>query len=136
MVMMWRASRRLISKRTRFPAVDSRNVAVSDANGTSEFLHVVNAAAWSGLRSYAIMTIEPPVIERTHVRTVRLDDDLPEGYMPSLIKITVRGPFQSAGDLTVPFRSLRQSSTSPGTCSMETTDSADLPSPCRSMVWS
>ena len=54
---------------------------------------------------------------------------------PSPVTPSLR-PFQSAGDLIVPDRSERHSSTSPGACCSWTTDSVCLPLPCRSIVWS
>ena len=75
----------------RFPEVDAREVAVADANGESGFLFIENDAGWSALRRYAWQTRHPARIRELRVRTVRLDDDLPLGFVPRLVKIDVNG---------------------------------------------
>jgi FkbM family methyltransferase len=73
----------------RFPGVDVRCAALSDVDGQSSFTHVKNLPSSSGLRQ---TTYErAPDIETIIVRTERLDDHLPERYVPSLIKIDVEG---------------------------------------------
>jgi FkbM family methyltransferase len=74
----------------RFPDRDVRNLAVSDECGRTDFAHVRSAPGWSGLRAYDVPLAQPD-IETIEVRTTRLDDDLPNGYIPSLIKIDVNG---------------------------------------------
>jgi len=73
----------------RFPTVDLREAALSDRNGESTFQWVRNMEAHSGLfrRRYP----GEPDIEQITVRTERLDDHLPIGYVPNLIKIDVEG---------------------------------------------
>jgi hypothetical protein len=66
-----------------------RQAAVSDAAGESSFVRVAGDAAWSGLREYE--QIGGAAKETITVPTVRLDDDLPPGYVPALIKIDVNG---------------------------------------------
>jgi len=73
----------------RFPQVDARNAAVSDTAGEADFMHVSNAPGWSGLRAYDIQV--EARLETITVPSVRLDDDLPAGYVPTLIKIDVNG---------------------------------------------
>lgn len=76
----------------RFPAVDVRRSALSDESGTAEFAHVVEAPAYSGLRERRDLPAEfADAVERIEVRVERLDDDLPDGYLPALIKIDVEG---------------------------------------------
>ena len=76
---------------TRFPNADIRNCALSNFNGRTSFMHVVNSPAWSGFRSYDIQTPDPPRTEMLEVDAVRLDDDLPPNYQPHLIKVDVNG---------------------------------------------
>src|SRR5438445_6207964 len=76
--------------RERFPHIDARNAAVSDSAGEVEFVHVRNAPGWSGLRQYDI-AVASPEMETIRGRTVRLDDDLPEGSVPDFVKIDVNG---------------------------------------------
>jgi len=73
----------------RFPSVDVRQAALSDQNGTASFNWVKNAEPYSGLyrRPYPVA----PDIEGITVRTEKLDDHLPDGYVPHLIKIDVEG---------------------------------------------
>jgi FkbM family methyltransferase len=72
-----------------FPDVDIRDAALSDSAGEATFQHVVSADGYSGLqrRTYP-GEVE---IEEITVRTARLDDELPEGFAPALIKIDVEG---------------------------------------------
>ena len=66
-----------------------REAALSDEDGESTFVHVVDLPEYSGLRerSYPreVMT------EAITVRTERLDDHLPDGWLPALVKIDVEG---------------------------------------------
>ena len=75
----------------RFPQVDVRRAAASDAAGEAEFTHVLNAPAYSGLRRRADLPADAQEVERIPVRLEKLDDALPEGYVPNLIKIDVEG---------------------------------------------
>jgi FkbM family methyltransferase len=75
--------------RSAFPSVDVRQAALSDADGQTSFNYVKNMPGMSGMhrRNYP----REPQIERLTVRTERLDDHLPDGYVPDLIKIDVEG---------------------------------------------
>ena len=75
--------------RCAFPAVDVREIAVSDENGTASFVHVRSNPEMSGLRERDYPG--PQQTERMTVRTCRLDDALPDGYVPALVKIDVEG---------------------------------------------
>jgi FkbM family methyltransferase len=75
----------------RFPDVDVRRVALSDAAGDAEFAHVLDAPAYSGLRERGDLPAGAGEVRRIEVRTERLDDALPEGYAPALVKIDVEG---------------------------------------------
>jgi FkbM family methyltransferase len=74
-----------------FPGVDVRNAACSDEAGSAEFTHVLNAPAMSGLRQRADLPAHAQEVERFTVRLDKLDEALPEGYVPSLVKIDVEG---------------------------------------------
>lgn len=74
-----------------FPQVDVRNAACSETAGSAEFTHVLGAPAMSGLRQRADLPAHAQEVERFDVRLERLDDALPEGYAPSLIKVDVEG---------------------------------------------
>ena len=75
--------------RSRFPEVDVREVALTDYNGEAQFKEVVSFPALSGLHD---RELGPDQHFRTiTVRTARLDDELPEDYAPSFIKIDVEG---------------------------------------------
>lgn len=65
-------------------------VACSDADGESEFQHVVGDAGYSGLRrrSYPRADLE---VRPIRVRTVRLDDELPADLRVHAMKIDVEG---------------------------------------------
>lgn len=74
---------------TRFPQADVRDAALSDRAGEATFQHVVSADGYSGLQR---RTYPGHVdIQEITVRTARLDDELPEGFAPALIKIDVEG---------------------------------------------
>lgn len=76
---------------TRYPQVDVRNAACSDEAGTAEFTHVLNAPAMSGLRQRADLPAHAHDVKRITVQLDKLDDALPDGYVPSLVKIDVEG---------------------------------------------
>jgi FkbM family methyltransferase len=73
----------------RFPDVDVRNAALSDHRGEMEFFRVKHAPSQSGFRTEpdgAAAGAEPLA-----VAVEPLDDALPEGFVPALIKIDVEG---------------------------------------------
>lgn len=74
--------------RSRFPGVDVRNAALSDHGGEATFAHVRSAPAQSGFRATGP---EAGGFEEITVRVERLDDSLPEGFVPALVKIDVEG---------------------------------------------
>lgn len=73
----------------RFPSVEVRQAALSNQQGEATFNYVKNLPGYSGLRK--ISYPRQPQIEILTVRTEKLDDNLPEGYIPNLIKIDVEG---------------------------------------------
>jgi FkbM family methyltransferase len=73
----------------RFPAVDVRCAALADVAGESSFTHVKSHPGYSGLRQRDYRGTEE--LEQIRVRTERLDDVLPEGFVPAFIKIDVEG---------------------------------------------
>lgn len=77
--------------RRDFPAVEVRNAALSDETGTTSFIHVEAAPEYSGMRERAYPGYEDAPRRVLTVRTERLDETLPEGFHPSLIKIDVEG---------------------------------------------
>jgi FkbM family methyltransferase len=73
----------------QFPEMDVRQRALSDEEGTTTFVHVRDAPAYSGLKQPT-----HPVgmtTETITVRTERLDEHLPGGWMPGFVKIDVEG---------------------------------------------
>jgi FkbM family methyltransferase len=75
--------------RIAYPQVDVRQAALYDEAGDAEFTLVPDDPGYSGLRERAY-----PAEYRTEkipVRLERLDDVLPEGYAPDLIKVDVEG---------------------------------------------
>ena len=73
----------------RFPSVDVRAVALSDADGETTFTYVTERPWVSGFRR-GHHSVDARIASIS-VRTERLDDHLPEGYVPHLIKIDVEG---------------------------------------------
>lgn len=81
----------------RFPAVDVRNLALGDRNGQAQFMRRPEPALSS------LETVPPgedpetwrgPIHDQAQRETVavrRLDDELPAGFTPALIKIDVEG---------------------------------------------
>jgi FkbM family methyltransferase len=74
---------------SQFPQVDVRPVALSDANGETTFTYVRDRPWVSGFRERDMRGGN--TLETIRVRTARLDDDLPDGYVPLFIKIDVEG---------------------------------------------
>jgi FkbM family methyltransferase len=75
----------------RLPGVCVRNVALGDVPGEVDFVHVLDRPGWSGLKLRP--TPDGPDA-RTEILTVtleRLDDALPDDYVPTVIKIDVEG---------------------------------------------
>jgi FkbM family methyltransferase len=74
-----------------FPGVDIRQRALSDADGATSFVHVLDEIydGYSGFKE-----VPYPVEVRTEqitVETERLDDHLPDGWLPDFVKIDVEG---------------------------------------------
>lgn len=76
--------------RAEFPDVDVRQKALSDEAGESGFSHIVDLPAYSGLRLRSLPEGEHEIRE-IEVQRERLDDALPDGFAPALIKIDVEG---------------------------------------------
>jgi FkbM family methyltransferase len=77
--------------RRAFPQVDVRDVALSDAAGRAEFAYVPGAPPYSGFRRRADLPRGAGDVQHIVVETARLDDVLPAGYVPSLLKVDVEG---------------------------------------------
>lgn len=75
----------------QYPNVDVRNAACSEEAGEAEFTHVVGAPAMSGLRQRADLPGHAQDVVKFPVRLDKLDEALPEGWVPSLVKIDVEG---------------------------------------------
>jgi FkbM family methyltransferase len=75
--------------RRRFPMVDVRQMALSDHQGRSSFVHAVSHPYLSGLRQRP--TREKLVTEAIDVELTTLDSALPKGYVPNVIKLDVEG---------------------------------------------
>jgi FkbM family methyltransferase len=73
----------------RFPDVDVRCAALSDRAEERDFVYVTTLPGWSGFRARPYPGDQST--ETIRVRTERLDDVLPEGFAPALIKIDVEG---------------------------------------------
>lgn len=75
-----------------FPEVEVRQTALSDREGAADFAFVRDSPAYSGLRERADLPRGAAgTVERISVRTARLDDVLPDDYVPALVKIDVEG---------------------------------------------
>jgi FkbM family methyltransferase len=76
--------------REEFPDVAVHQLALADTPGPAAFVHVCSNEAFSGLlrRPYPR---EEEELELIRVETARLDDLLPAGYAPSLVKIDTEG---------------------------------------------
>ncbi|HYI21518.1 MAG TPA: FkbM family methyltransferase [Candidatus Limnocylindrales bacterium] len=75
--------------RREFPAVDVRQAALADSSGEADFQHALDEPGWSGFR--ARPTPGSSSFERLTVKTERLDESLPVGVVPAVIKIDVEG---------------------------------------------
>jgi FkbM family methyltransferase len=75
--------------RREFPEVDVRQAAVSNEGGEVSFQFVASNPQLSGIRRRDYPHGE--TVQAIKVRTVTLDADLPEGYVPDFIKIDVEG---------------------------------------------
>ena len=80
----------------QFPGVEVRQAALSDREGEAPFIHVLGAGNQGysnlvdgGLKKPAYRRELPT--ETIMVRTERLDDHVPEGWLPHIIKIDVEG---------------------------------------------
>ena len=74
-----------------FPQVSVREAALSDTSGTATFVYVDSAPEFSGLRERAYHEQTNVQSHKITVRTERLDDVIPDGWTPSLLKIDVEG---------------------------------------------
>ncbi|HWI74459.1 MAG TPA: FkbM family methyltransferase [Baekduia sp.] len=75
----------------RHPNVCVRAVALSDAGGTATFTHVLDRPGWSGFKPRPTPDGAAARTQTITVPTERLDDALPDDYVPALIKIDVEG---------------------------------------------
>ena len=80
--------------RTQFPQVEVREAAVSNRRGTEEFVYVESNPTYSGLKERNYPQGEQEQLKRITVPTEDLDSSLPEGYVPTLIKVDVEGAEQ------------------------------------------
>jgi FkbM family methyltransferase len=80
-----------VALQRRLPGVCVRNVALGDAPGAFPFTHVIDRPGWSGLRPRPTPDGDAARTETITVTVERLDDALPEDYVPALIKIDVEG---------------------------------------------
>lgn len=78
--------------RRLYPQVDVLELALSDRSGEADFVHVTTLPSWSGLRRRPYPPrVRDGDLEVLRVRTERLDDVVPVGYVPHLVKIDVEG---------------------------------------------
>jgi FkbM family methyltransferase len=75
----------------QFPEIDVRQRALSNEDGQSTFIHVLDPAmeAYSGLSQEWVQ--QDVRSEPIMVTTERLDDHLPDGWLPDFVKIDVEG---------------------------------------------
>lgn len=73
----------------RYPDVDVRCAALSDAAGEASFVHRIDHPDYSGFKPHADWGRAKT--ETLKVRLDKLDDALPAGYRPDVIKIDVEG---------------------------------------------
>jgi FkbM family methyltransferase len=81
--------------RASYPDVDVRCAAVSNHAGTAKFARVRAAEAWSGLVFRPLPGNVEPDVEEMDVALEALDEALPAGFAPALIKIDVEGGEQA-----------------------------------------
>ena len=72
-----------------FPSVDVRQVAASNEAGTRSFTYLKSTPGRSGFVGRSFSHTQES--EQLTVRTETLDESLPSGYVPALIKIDVEG---------------------------------------------
>jgi len=72
-----------------FPEMDVRQRALSNEEGVSSFVHVRDAPAYSGLKEHPYPG--EMATERITVTTERLDDHVPDQWLPDFVKIDVEG---------------------------------------------
>ena len=72
-----------------FPQVEVRCLALSNRSGEAEFTFVASHPGYSGFRERAYPGRER--LEKLIVPVARLDDVLPPGYLPHMVKIDVEG---------------------------------------------
>jgi FkbM family methyltransferase len=77
--------------RAEYPDVDVRCAAVADRAGEESFARVRAAEAWSGLVFRPLPGNVEPDVEEITVRVEALDEALPAGFVPRLLKIDVEG---------------------------------------------
>lgn len=75
--------------RERYPHIRVREIALSNENGVCAFQWATKLPGYSGLKERTYPG--DPGIETIQVTTRRLDDDLPAGYVATVIKIDVEG---------------------------------------------
>jgi FkbM family methyltransferase len=73
----------------QFPEMDIRQRALSNKEGEGTFIHVRDAPALSGFKQ-PVHPLEMST-ETISVRSERLDDHLPDGWLPTFVKIDVEG---------------------------------------------
>jgi FkbM family methyltransferase len=88
----------------RFPEVDVRQRALSNYDGEAPFVHVLGQEALSGLRERKYR--RPVTTETITVEVERLDDHLPEGWLPDFVKVDIEGAEPLAFEGAI--RTLRQ----------------------------
>jgi FkbM family methyltransferase len=75
--------------RDEFPSVEVREAALSDRAGERAFAHMLDEPGWSGFVPRP--TPAGSAVATITVRCERLDDVLPDGVRPALIKVDVEG---------------------------------------------
>jgi FkbM family methyltransferase len=73
----------------RFPEVDVRQRALSNESGETTFVHVLGKEAYSGLKERRYP--REVQTETIPITTERLDDSIPDGWLPDFVKIDVEG---------------------------------------------